>query len=89
MVRAFTYLGYEAVNLETYINALRNDEFANMTVEDFQKAIRNGARGVYGRTYKMCVQEVLIWAREYYKSLPLTQRTGVVEHWNKDLPTGL
>lgn len=39
-----------------------------MSISDLTKAIENGARGVYGRTYKMCVQEVLIWVRKYQES---------------------
>ena len=43
------------------------NEFRRIEITEIQKAIRNGALGKYGRTYKMSTQEVCIWIREYLK----------------------
>ena len=44
-----------------------NSEFRNTSLEDIQKAIRNGSLGKYGKTYRFSTQEVCIWIREYLK----------------------
>ena len=43
------------------------NEFRRIEITEIQKAIRNGALGKYGRTYRMSTQEVCIWIREYLK----------------------
>jgi len=42
-------------------------EFPRLKDEDLIQAIRSGGLGKYGRTYKLCTQEVCIWIREFLK----------------------
>ena len=46
------------------------NEFDYVEEKHLIKAIRNGSLGVYGRTFKMCTQEVCLWVRAYIKSNP-------------------
>jgi hypothetical protein len=41
------------------------DAFPNLTLDEFTKALKNGGLGVYGKTYKLTIQEVCIWVRNY------------------------
>lgn len=42
--------------------------FPSVNENDLVEAIRRGALGEFGRTYRMSTQEVCIWIREYIKS---------------------
>lgn len=41
------------------------DAFPDLTLDEFTKALKNGGLGVYGKTYKLTIQEVCIWVRNY------------------------
>jgi hypothetical protein len=43
-------------------------EFSRISVQDIQKAIRKGALGEYGITYKLSTQVVCFWIRQYLES---------------------
>ena len=61
---AFERTGTEPYNVDTMIADITS-EFPNESTEDIVKAIRNGALGLYGRTYKLTTQEVCLWIRAY------------------------
>lgn len=63
---AIERVGSEPFNIENMVKDVVG-EFPRMKEETLIKAIRNGALGKYGRTYKMTTQEVCIWIREYIK----------------------
>lgn len=50
-------------------------EFKTLTHDHIIKAIRNGSLGKYGKTYKLCTQEVCIWVRTYAEEMHLTLET--------------
>lgn len=60
-------IGMELTNIDSTIYDI-STEFSFLSVEKIQIAIRCGALGKYGRTYKMTTQEVCYWIREYIKS---------------------
>jgi anti-sigma28 factor (negative regulator of flagellin synthesis) len=43
------------------------NEFKNVKTETIKSAIKKGALGEFGRTYKFTTQEVCIWIREEIK----------------------
>ena len=52
------------------IDLITNDlitEFSNIPITDIQKAIRNGALGKYGVSYRFSSQIVCFWVREFIK----------------------
>lgn len=42
--------------------------FPTIDEKDLIEAVKRGALGEFGRTYRMSTQEVCIWVREYIKS---------------------
>jgi hypothetical protein len=64
---AFERLGTEPYNVDNMINDVIT-EFPRTKENDFVIAIRNGSLGKYGKTYKLCTQDICIWVREYLKS---------------------
>lgn len=44
------------------------NEFPNTKLTDIRCALKKGALGAYGRTFKLSTQEVCFWIREYKKS---------------------
>ncbi len=38
-------------------------------------ALENGSLGVYGKTYRLSMQEMCIWVREYLKELPVRSKS--------------
>lgn len=61
---AFERTGTEPFKIDSMIKDIVS-EFPNFTSDEIVKAIRNGALGKYGRTYKLTTQEVCLWIREY------------------------
>ena len=61
---AFERTGTEPYNIDTMISDIIS-EFPRENTETIVKAIRNGALGMYGKTYKLTTQEVCIWIREF------------------------
>lgn len=47
-----------------------NKKYRGIELKHLTQAIKNGAMGDYGRTYRMSTQEVSIWIREYIKENP-------------------
>ena len=45
-----------------------DSEFPRLSQTELIDAIRLGSLGKYGRTYKLCTQEVCIWIREFLKA---------------------
>jgi len=45
-------------------------EFIDLDGRDILKGIRAGSLGRFGRTYKLTIQDVCIWIRQYQDSLP-------------------
>lgn len=43
-------------------------EFSRVSEQDIQKAIRKGALGEYGITYKLSTQVVCVWIRKYLEN---------------------
>ena len=43
-------------------------EFGELNVNLIVTALRNGSLGKYGKTYKLNIQEICIWIREYLKT---------------------
>ncbi len=66
LVIAFDRTNTPLIDLSNMANDVVN-EFRRIEITEIQKAIRNGALGKYGRTYRMSTQEVCIWIREYLK----------------------
>lgn len=64
LATAFERTGTEPYNIEPMLRDIIT-EFPRESEEDIIKAIRNGALGMYGRTYKLTTQEVCVWIREY------------------------
>ena len=66
-------LSFDRLNLPIDELVLENivkdisSEYKNLTIEQMQKALRNGSFGHYGRTYRISTQEVSIWIRTYCK----------------------
>ncbi len=60
-------IGMELSNIESTIYDI-STEFGFLTIFKIQQALRLGALGKYGRTYKMSTQEVCYWIREYIKA---------------------
>ena len=64
---------YERVGIESDEKNIINtvvfikDEFSDLKLNQFIEALKNGASGKYGRTYRMSPQEICIWIREYKK----------------------
>jgi len=54
--------------IKSIISDVKN-EFPKVSDEDLIKALKKGSLGNYGKTYKMCSQEVCIWIRQYLKSI--------------------
>jgi len=63
---AFERTDFELRNLDKIIEEI-NSEFKNLPEKEIIKAIRNGAFGKYGRTYKLSTQEVCFWIYSYLK----------------------
>lgn len=63
---AFERTGTVPYNVDTMINDITT-EFKHKDLNTLLKAIRNGALGMYGKTYKLTTQEVCIWIREYIR----------------------
>jgi len=40
-------------------------EFKDISIDTLTKALKKGASGHYGKTYRMCDQELCIWIRAY------------------------
>jgi hypothetical protein len=51
-------------NLVSYIRS----GYPDTPTVDITSAIKNGAKGMYGRTYRFSFQEVSIWIMEYKKN---------------------
>lgn len=66
---AFDRTGTEPRDTENMANDIAN-EFTQVSNSDIAKAIKNGGLGLYGKTYKLTIQEVCIWIREYLKGQP-------------------
>jgi len=49
--------------------------FPNIKEENIIAAIKEGALGAYGRTYRMSSQEICIWVRSYLKANPEMKHT--------------
>lgn len=64
---AFERTGTEPKNIDNIITDVLS-EFKNITSDEIIKAMKNGSLGKYGKTYKLCTQDVCIWIREYRKS---------------------
>lgn len=47
-----------------------NKKYKGIELNHLTQAIKNGAMGDYGRTYRMSTQEVSIWVKEYIKENP-------------------
>ena len=55
---------------EGQIEIIKNeiiDEYKDVDKEIIFKALKNGGRGKYGRTYNLCSQEICIWIDSYLK----------------------
>lgn len=48
-------------------------EHNSVSIETLREAIKKGSSGDYGRTFKLCTQEVLIWIRKYLEELKGTK----------------
>lgn len=66
IILAFERTSTDLVNIE-FVTKDIISEFPKMKEEEIVKAIKNGSLGKYGRTYKLCTQEICIWIREYLK----------------------
>lgn len=42
-------------------------EFKHLTLSDIRLALKKGALGNYGRSFKLSTQEVCFWIKEYVK----------------------
>ena len=62
------------------------DEFSDLKLNQFIEALKNGASGKYGRTYRMSPQEICIWIREYKKNYkePIDKSKYVYYRWKHD-----
>lgn len=58
----------ELKNIDSVISDIQK-EFSRTSEQDILKALKSGALGKYGRTYKLCSQEVCIWIRAYKKEI--------------------
>lgn|SRR5690606_198338 len=64
---AFDRTSTEPFNIDNMVADI-HAEFGHLSVNEVMKAIRNGSLGAYGRTYKLCTQEVCVWIRAYLSS---------------------
>ena len=52
--------------------------FPDATLNDITTALKNGASGLYGRTYRMSDQELCIWIRQYLEETESTRYRDIV-----------
>ena len=55
---------------ESQVEIIKNeifDEYKNVDQQMIFKALKNGGRGKYGRTYNLSSQEICIWIDSYLK----------------------
>lgn len=71
LLLAFERTSTEPKNVENMIKDILS-EFKRIDENTITIALRNGALGKYGKTYKLSTQDVCIWIREYYKSKTLS-----------------
>lgn len=68
-VKKSIVLAFERTNSEPFdIDGMCEDVvgfFPELGEKDFAEAIKRGALGYYGKTYKMSAQEVCIWIKKY------------------------
>lgn len=66
-------LAFQRVNIQPErVMGISDDikrTFPKIEEKDLIEAIRRGALGEFGRTYRMSTQEVCIWIREHLKSV--------------------
>lgn len=72
LATVFLRLGQELTPHEIEI-FLRDvvDSYSNIPVEHIINALKNGAKGLYGRTFKLNTQEMNIWIQKYLENNPL------------------
>ena len=65
---AFERTNLPAFNIDNLVNDV-NIKFINLPNEIILTAIKKGALGDFGRTYRMSTQEICIWINEHLKSI--------------------
>tara|TARA_R110000868_G_scaffold14021_1_gene65427 strand:+ start:19650 stop:19970 length:321 start_codon:yes stop_codon:yes gene_type:complete len=65
---AFERTNLPAFNIDNLVNDISN-KYKNLPNEIMLTAIKKGALGEFGRTYRMSTQEVCIWINEHLKSI--------------------
>lgn len=72
----------EMISSASYIHEM----FPTINSEDLIQALKNGASGMYGKTFKMCDQEICMWITKYLKELkqPLFNENGVLSAYAKN-----
>lgn len=67
-------VAYDRLEVDLTLDKLKKisqdvlNEFGVLEQDIIITALRNGALGKYGKTYKLNVQEICIWIREYLKT---------------------
>jgi len=63
---AFSRVSTEPFDLTDMVTDIM-EEYEDVEFDVIKKAIRNGSLGKYGRTYKLCTQEVCLWIDAHLK----------------------
>jgi hypothetical protein len=66
MLIAFDRLNIEVFDFTKIIAEVKSN-FSYVQEKEILKAMKNGALGKYGRTYKLSTQEVCFWIYSYLK----------------------
>ena len=64
VILAFERVGLDPKNVEGISNDIIK-KFKGIHLKHITNAIKNGALGDYGRTYRMSTQEISIWIKQY------------------------
>lgn len=70
---AFTFRAVGAKYEEGEVNTIKElvgEGFPDLDEKYIIQALKHGSLGEYGKTYKLCAQDVCIWIREYMKENP-------------------
>lgn len=65
---AFERTNLPAFNIDNLVNDISN-KYKNLPNEIMLTAIKRGALGEFGRTYRMSTQEVCIWVNKHLESI--------------------